>query len=489
MQKARAPTGILRSWLAEQAQGCLPGTALPRLADLARRFGVSERTVRTLVRELVSRGRLYTVRGLGTFVGPAAPRSDTGDSGQSTRQLSADSLAGQIQAAIGRGEYRSGDPLPSVKTLCLQFHVTERTVATAYRTLATRGHVIRVGKRYWVGDFAELAFTDGPPRDVYLFHGNPGAEHLYTRDQLSPAYRAMEQELMLHGATLHYLPAGALVEQTARWQSNGIPPLGVVLAGQPAEQLEPAIAQLVRLRERLRRDMPSVLVVGMSAPGLDRRFNFITTGNVPTVQARTLADWAVRQGFTGIRVFGNADFASPYTLLDLYRILAELRQANPRAAFHYHLMYQETPPDAVEALDRLFAATGRRRSQMTDVLSKYERLSLDDVVVHTSTGPQGRYPRPDAGSREVWVCAQDREAAGAVEWCRAERTPVPERVAILSVENNPSYLHLGISALIPDWHGIGCVMAHALLGDVPVRRTSRGFLRVRSVMLRRRTTT
>lgn len=472
----------------EQAQNRVAGTPLPRLADLGARFGVSERTVRTHVRELASCGILHTVRGVGTFVGLPTEHGLRSGGERCARQLSADVIAAQVRAAIGRGEYRSGDPLPSLKSLRLQFHVTERTVSAAYRRLAERGHVVRVGKRYWVGEYTELAVTEGPRRDVYLFHGDGDATYLYTRDRFSPAYRAMEQELMLHGVTLHYFPAHVLLEQIARWRQGDVLPLGVVLAGQTAEQSDSSLMQLRDLRRRVRRGAPSVLVAGRSDKRLDRRFHYVTTGNVPTVQARTLVNWAVRWGYRRIRVFGNADVASPYTLLDLYRILPELHHAVPRAVFRYHLQYQESPPYAAEGLDRLFAATGRSRSQMEDVLSKYERLSLTDALSHTTTGPSGRYPRPKPRSREIWVCAQDREAAEALEWCRAERTAVPDRVALLSIENNPAYLHLGISALIPDWHGIGCVMAHALLGDVPVQRTSKGFLRVRMVMLRRRTT-
>ncbi len=488
MNQTRTPAGLLRAWLTEQAQSRVGGTPLPRLADLAVRFGVSERTARTHVRELASRGLLHTVRGVGTFVGLPAECGHAGDGEQYERQSSADIIAAQIRAAVGRGEYRSGDPLPSLKSLRLQFHVTERTVAAAYRRLAERGHVVRIGKRYWVGDFTERAVTDGRRRDVYLFHGDHGAAHVYTRDQFSPAYRAMEQELMLHGVTLHYFPVHALVEQIARWRGGAVPPLGIVLAGQTAEQSESSLVQLKDLRRRLRRGAPSVLIAGRSGGRLDRRFHYVTTGNVPTVQARTLVNCAVHWGYRCIRVFGNADVASPYALLDLYRILPELRHAVPRPVFRYHLQYQERPPDAAEGLNRLFAATGRRRSQMEDVLSKYERLSLTDALAHTCTGPSGRYPRPTPRGREMWVCAQDREAAEALEWCRAERAAVPDRVALLGIENNPAYLHLGISALIADWHGIGCVMAHALLGDVPVQRTSKGFLRVRMVMLRRRTT-
>ena len=52
---------------------------------------------------------------------------------------------------------------------------------------------------------------------------------------------------------------------------------------------------------------------------------------------------------------------------------------------------------------------------------------------------------------------------------------------------DPSLYHHGISSCGPDWRGIGYLMAHALVGSVPVARTSKGYLSTRAAMVHRDT--
>jgi GntR family transcriptional regulator len=60
----------LKVWLSEQIERGLfpPGSQIPSEHELCERFNLSRGTVRQAIKELISDGRLYLVRGRGTFV-------------------------------------------------------------------------------------------------------------------------------------------------------------------------------------------------------------------------------------------------------------------------------------------------------------------------------------------------------------------------------------------------------------------------------------
>lgn len=88
----------------------------------------------------------------------------------------------------------------------------------------------------------------------------------------------------------------------------------------------------------------------------------------------------------------------------------------------------------------------------------------------------------------LWICRFDDQAQEALQWAEQNRVAVPRDMAILSLENRPKFYHLGISSCTFDWESVGYLMAHAIIGDVPLAQTSRGFIKTRAVVLERGTT-
>jgi DNA-binding LacI/PurR family transcriptional regulator len=79
-------------------------------------------------------------------------------------------------------------------------------------------------------------------------------------------------------------------------------------------------------------------------------------------------------------------------------------------------------------------------------------------------------------------------AADALGWLERQGIPVPDRVQVVAFDNDPDYHSLGITSCLPDWEGIGYLMAHALIRDFPVERTRLGYIRMRALLLERETT-
>jgi DNA-binding LacI/PurR family transcriptional regulator len=79
-------------------------------------------------------------------------------------------------------------------------------------------------------------------------------------------------------------------------------------------------------------------------------------------------------------------------------------------------------------------------------------------------------------------------AAEAIGWAKRMRINNPSRLSILSLENNPDFATLNLSYVDMQIERIGYLMAHAIIGDIPIERTTKGFVRVGARVVERVTT-
>jgi hypothetical protein len=124
----------------------------------------------------------------------------------------------------------------------------------------------------------------------------------------------------------------------------------------------------------------------------------------------------------------------------------------------------------------------------TRLLSKYTHTQVSSVsplvtfeaglerALH-AVGPSGLLAFRDTSRAQL-----------AREWCRARGARVPRDVGIITLESDPRTYHLGISRCEPDWERVGFVLAHAVIGDVPLERTTRGFVRQGARVVEKMTT-
>jgi DNA-binding LacI/PurR family transcriptional regulator len=88
----------------------------------------------------------------------------------------------------------------------------------------------------------------------------------------------------------------------------------------------------------------------------------------------------------------------------------------------------------------------------------------------------------------AWLFARDATALAALQWAQTRRIKVPRTLEILSFENSPDSPAHGLSCCVADWDRIGYLLAHALIGDVPVERSRKGFIRMSAMVIERETT-
>lgn len=123
------------------ASGAIPpGHAIPSEFQIVEEFDVSRITATKAVRLLRSEGLVYTVQGVGSFVGPEdAPRT--------SKITKPQIIAGEIADRIRAGELKPNLPIPSETTLRQQYGVAKNTVRLAVALLREQGWVFTVPMR------------------------------------------------------------------------------------------------------------------------------------------------------------------------------------------------------------------------------------------------------------------------------------------------------------------------------------------------------
>jgi DNA-binding LacI/PurR family transcriptional regulator len=122
------------------------------------------------------------------------------------------------------------------------------------------------------------------------------------------------------------------------------------------------------------------------------------------------------------------------------------------------------------------------------IVNKYRPDGFETFIrnfhfVHDFTDAYKKFPRA-----EIWIFARDKDAASAQDYAASKRIRVPQDVGILSFGNDPQYFTRGISCCITDFDTMGYLMAHAIIGDIPLLKSTKGYVKTRAMILERRTT-
>jgi DNA-binding transcriptional regulator YhcF (GntR family) len=485
------PSERLRQWLDLELSARQPGDRLPTDRQLAAQWDVSERTVHRILGAYGRQGKVVRIQGRGTFLpGVEGAKPEVRPGATAT---SAQTIVDEVFRAMCAGEIRQGEALPAVKALCVQFRVSPPTVIRAYRELAARGHVTKVGKTFWVGRFGRLV-RQAVRRRAFLFSSGAGDfAEVFRHDMMAVSYRAMERELSANGCMLLCAPSAQLAGLAEQWLRRRDLPDGVAFHGVTAKHFDAAIAPAVRRLKRPAGAGPAVLIDNL--PDFSRDFRgmcVLTRGAISTATARAAAQTIVSAGCRRVLVVMEPEM--PYdpahgrlwTFWQLVKLRTELTGLAPDVSFGLALVGDRRGPGAVEAFVKGLArlAPGHERS----LLAKYRSTTFEQVTREIAAVQRLSDALTDRPQADIWVFAAHARAAEALALAQARGLNVPRDVAVLSLENDPSYYHLGITCCEPDWESIGYVMAHALLKDIPVEKTRRGFLRVGARVVQRLTT-
>jgi hypothetical protein len=410
-------------------------------------------------------------------------------------------LAHHLSESICKGIFRKGQALPQIKFTCLSYHVSSITVSKAYRILEERGFISKVGKQFWVGGFTPWTIASRIKKAILFTRTHKETSDVYCSRPIALSFRAMETELRSCGISLEYAVLDELKNKIDTWRLEKSYPAGLIFYGLYSAEYSAVIPQISPLVMTSPNPKFTVLIDLVSIDGdttIPPQLHAILNGNINTSQARSLALYAARELRRDVVIILNASAIRKNLIsnfLRYYKYILEIRSSaekfiNVRFAIiaDGDLLTKEelfslieknsTPFDGKKWLDYLRGKYFRAHTEYPDGTS----LNLtefctgyNDILTHY-------------GTNVLWVCASDAIAINAIEALKLTKTRIPEDIAIITLENDPQNIHLGISACSPDWDRLGYLMAHAIVNDFPIKRSGRGFLRVPVPIIHRQTT-
>ncbi len=143
--------------------------AFPTSSELARRYGVSVRTMAKAVAILKQKGLVSGCRGR-----KMAPVGSEEPTPKTAPRRSSDILYEKMATAIADGRYRCGSALPKIFAMQKLYGVSARTVCATLRALEENGLIHKHGKAWIVGkQTVEAPFLFVGPPVLFIVHAKP----------------------------------------------------------------------------------------------------------------------------------------------------------------------------------------------------------------------------------------------------------------------------------------------------------------------------
>lgn len=250
------------------------------------------------------------------------------------------------------------------------------------------------------------------------------------------------------------------------------------------DDIERRLNRLRRAYRMQRRTGAPVLVISSSFLALDPRVIVVNAGHVATTQARDCARWLVESGRCRVTIFIDAGDRT-LAFERLLKVVPELLRLQPSTEIAFVIRSHRTGSTPNTVLRA--AGAVRDWDWVMAMMSRYEAVSDDRVIdlfhfVPTLQQAFGRFV-----SSDTWLLPHTPMAAEALEWLDRTGIDHSHRPGVVTFDNTVYTRHRGISCCVPDWDRLGYLMAHGIIGDIPLERSRHGFVHCGSLVLRRET--
>lgn len=475
-----------QQWILAEIAGLPPDSCLPPDRELSAQWKLSTITIQRVLAKLRDEGKVIRIPGKGTFT----PNHDRVESAPlkvkagTMRETSVEHLVTSLVRLISEGVYRKGKALPPVKFVRNQFKVSSETVTTAYQQLEQLGYVEKIGKSYWVGRLDQL-MTQHPLQEVFFLRfGNDDFQGIFNSDPIALAFQKMERELYNAGYFLHPEKAENLPARAREWAASGRYPAGLVFYAVDPSHL-PFLREFLDKHGAAMKNRVRILVHGSHGDlsSLTPYAQVFLRGNVDTEKARVLAYYLLNAGYREANFcIDEEDITGFIDMRFFLKIALSVKNIVPDFVFRFII---RPSPGSVRRLSFVDNLDDGYRAYLK---TKYPNAKLDNLEKQVHYAPDVFSLCASHMKTRIWIFFRDQMAAEAMSWLRARGKAVPQDVAIAGFQNDPRYYHLGISTCGPDWDNMGYIMAHALIGDIKLAKSRRGFVKVRCHMVEKLTT-
>jgi DNA-binding transcriptional regulator YhcF (GntR family) len=475
-----------QQWILAEIAKLPPDTCLPPDRELSVQWGLSTITVQRVLAKLRDEGIVIRIPGKGTFtpnrdkVGMTTLQIKAG----TQRESSVEHLVSSLVRLISEGVYRKGKALPPVKFVRNQFKVSSETVTTAYQRLEQLGYVEKIGKSYWVGRLDQLMTQHAVQEVFFLRFGTDDFQDIFNSEPIALAFQKMERELYNAGYFLHPQKAENLPDLAREWEAKWRYPAGIVFYAVEPKHL-PFLREFFEKHGPSLRNRVRILVHGAhgNLTELVPHAQVFLRGNVDTEKARVLAYYLLNAGYREANFcIDESDLTEFVDVRFFLKIALSVKNIIPDFVFRF--VIRPKPGSTV----RLAFADHLDDNYRTYLKSKYPNANVENLESHVSFSTDPFAACAEHPGTRIWIFFRDQMAAEAMDWLRARGKSVPQDVAIAGFQNDPRYYHLGISTCGPDWDNMGYVMAHAIVGDIKLAKSRKGFVKVRCHMVDKLTT-
>ncbi len=486
------PAEELRKWLKATMGQAKPGQEFPRDKELAQKFMVSELTVRSAFKEFKLRGEVLRIRGRGTFkTGPQEKESVTLKKQPNllSHEVVADTLADQI----AKGVLEIGAAMPSIAYIVANYHVAPRTVILAYRNLEKKKLISRMGLSYRVGKMESHLSGTNSGRILVLRADNADVHNFFSKDPMARAYERMERLLLGAGRRIRYARLDEVLERPGLKLNDNTQISGIIFAGLSDTYFHEKEKQIISLAKQLDAAKVPLLIDwtrGYSGNILPKFSTLLSRGHLLTSLCRELADYLIRKHIKAVTFFFDENIGKdyPWGIVALLRSWAEIKRVNPKLRIDFAFRSKFENDELPVFLSRLTNAVGENfiSSELSRNISPY---TVSTEILLNSGCLYDTLDTVFKNCPHFWVFMTASEAANACEWALKKGISLPRQVAILSLQDDLQQRSWGITACEPDWDLLAYLMAHALMRDIPVAKSSKGFLAGKALVLERDTTT
>jgi DNA-binding transcriptional regulator YhcF (GntR family) len=481
------------------------GNRLPSVKKLALEFHVSEFTVIKAFELLEKEDLITRVKNSGVYIG-IINKSDLIESDIKPSKTRAQEIADSIILQILNGVLKVGEYLTLKKVLIFKYTASKKTVKKAIDILVERKYIHKESFRYRIGRPVNISYRVLKNR-VYVLT----RQKLLGWRDVNLVLQALEIELQKHGViSLEYLNIENeqdLINKVKETATAGfyLNFRNLVKSGDSPETLQANFHKIIETvsKNKLPLVVDNSNIIFEYIPD----FTFHPETNIFIIRhddylaGEKMGTFLASMGHKQIAYFNFVQSQQDIQRLKGVESALKLNFNTETNVYYFHeksddLLWtadlstyantsQERKDDFLKGYSRLF---GDYQFQHTDLVKKAYPL-LANLIFQDKIGK--RTPpifEKALGIKEItaWVGTGTYDTIAAIEFLTEKKIDFPDKISLAGFRDHDFTMGYGITAYNFMENNMGYLAAHCILGDIPIKKSRRGYMEYEGQMMVRK---